>query len=168
MASDGVRHNITWISGVMDEEMRGLLKLLAVFAVVLALSIPATGMSIQKSSAQPDTRVLDACGPGEPEIDAADLPEVVEPARCPVEGRQIVDGAVRSVVPPPGKGVYAEVLTTTGAQELDVARRADGTMELDHVGDDSDASVAKTRTVNGPGECSDPGYKDSSWRVTSG
>src|SRR5215208_7630746 len=115
----------------------GLLKLLAVFALVLALSIAVTGMSIQKSSAQPDARVLEACEPGEPEIDATDLPEVVEPARCPIEGRQIVDGAVKSVVHPPGKGVYAEALTTSGAQELDVARRADGTMALDHVGDDS-------------------------------
>ena len=144
------------------------MKLLAVFAVVLALSIAVTGMSIQKSSAQPDARVLEACEPGEPEIDATDLPEVVEPARCPIEGRQIVDGAVKSVVPPPGKGVYAEALTTSGAQELDVARRADGTMALDHVGDDSDASAAKTRTVNEPGECTDPGYKDNSWRVTLG
>ncbi|HEX6709164.1 MAG TPA: matrixin family metalloprotease [Rubrobacter sp.] len=102
---------------------------------------------------------------GEQEIDATELPEVVEPGRCPVEGRQIVDGAVRSAVPPPGKGVYAEVLTTSGAQELDVIRRADGTVELDHVGDD--ASVSRTRTVNGPGECEDPVYKDNSWRVTS-
>src|SRR5215213_7551233 len=122
----------------------GFLKLLAVFAVVLALSIPATGMSIQKSSAQPDARVLDACKPEEPEIDATDLPEVVEPTRCPVEGRQIVDGAVKSVVPTPGKGVYAEVLTPSGAQELDVVRRADGAMELDHVGDDSGEAAAET------------------------
>jgi hypothetical protein len=168
MASDGARHNITWISGVMDEEMRGLLKLLAVFAVVLALSIPATGMYIQKSSAQPDARVLDACGPEEPEIDATDLPEVVEPARCPVEGRQIVDGAVRSVVPPPGKGVYTEVLTTSGAKELDVARRADGTLELDHVGDDSQEFTAESRAAGGPGPCADSAYTDNSWRVTSG
>src|SRR5215207_9106184 len=115
-------------------------------------------MSIQESSAQHGARVLDACERGEQEIDATDLPEVVEPARCPIEGRQIVDGAVKSVVPPPGKGVYAEVLTTTGSQELDVARREDGAMALDHVGDDSDASAAKTRTVNEPGECTDPGY----------
>ncbi|HEX6709165.1 MAG TPA: hypothetical protein VF068_02445 [Rubrobacter sp.] len=64
MASDGASHNMTWLSGVMDEEVRGPLKLLAVFAVVLALSIAATGMSIQKSSAQQDVTVLDACEPG--------------------------------------------------------------------------------------------------------
>jgi hypothetical protein len=168
MASAGVRHNITWISGVMDEEARGLLKLLAVFAAVLAFSIPATGMFIGESSAQPDARVLDACGPEEQEIDATDLPEVVEPARCPVEGRRIVDGAVKSLVPPPGKGVYSEVLTTSGVQELDVARRADGTMELDHVGDDSQEFTAETRAVSGQGPCSDPAYTDKSWRVSSG
>jgi hypothetical protein len=136
--------------------------------VVLALSIAVTGMSIQESSAQHGARVLDACERGEQEIDATDLPEVVEPARCPIEGRQIVDGAVKSLVPPPGKGVYAEVLTTAGAQELDVARRADGTMELDHVGDDSNESAAETRAVSGEGECTDPAYTDNSWRVTSG
>ena len=151
----------------MDEEVRGLLKLLTVFAVVLAISIAVTGMSIQESSGQTGARVLDACERGEPEIDATDLPEVVEPARCPIEGRQIVNGAVKSLVPPPGKGVYAEVLTASGAQELDVARRVDGTVELDHVGDDSDGSAAETRTVSGEDECSDSAYTDNSWRVSS-
>ena len=148
----------------MDEEERGFLKLLTVFAVALALSLAATGISIQKSSAQQSARVFDACERGEPEIDATGLPEVVEPARCPIEGRLIVDGEVKSLVPPPGKGVYSEVLTTSGAQELDVARRADGTMELDHVGDES---AAATRAVSGADACSDPAYTDNRWRVTS-
>lgn len=145
------------------------MKLLTVFAVALALSIAVTGISIQETSARPDERVLDACGRGMVEIDATDLPEVVEPERCPVAGRTIVDGAVKSLVPPPGEGVYAEVLTTSGAQELDVARRADGTVELDHVGDDSaDGYEAETRATNGPGECFDRAYKDNSWRISSG
>ncbi len=151
----------------MKKDRGGFLKLLAVLAVVLVLSISATGMSIQESSAQPGARVLDACEPGKPEIDATDLPEVVAPERCPIEGRQIVDGAVKSVVPPPGKGVYAEVLTPSGSQELDVARRADGTVELDHVGDDSQEATAEARSVSGPDPCSDPAYKDDSFRVTS-
>ena len=67
--------------------------------------------------------MLDACERGKPEIDATDLPEVVDPERCPIAGRKIVDGAVKSLVPPPGECVYAEVLTPSGAQELDVARR---------------------------------------------
>jgi hypothetical protein len=113
------------------------LKLLTVLAVALALATVVTGMSIQKSSAQTDARVLGACGPQEQEIDATDLPQVVESGRCPVEGRRIVDGDVESLVPPPGEGVYTEVLTTSGAQELEVARRADGTIELDHVGDEA-------------------------------
>ena len=140
------------------------MKLLTVLAAALALATVVTGMSIQTSSAQQDARVLGACGPEEPEIDATDLPEVVEPERCPVEGRRIVDGDVESLVPSPGKGVYTEVLTTSGAQELDIARRADGAIELDHVGDEASA---ETRAFHGANPCSDPEYTDSSWRVTS-
>jgi hypothetical protein len=142
-------------------------KVLTVLILVLAFSSAATGLSIQKSSAQPDARVFGACEPGEQKIDATDLPEVVEPERCPIEGRRIVDGVVESLVPPPGKGVYSEVLTTSGAQELEVARREDGTIELDHVGDDSEEAAAETRALSGPNPCSDPEYTDNSWRVTS-
>jgi hypothetical protein len=163
---DAPQHNVAFRR---DRRRRGgILKLLVVFVVGLALSIAATGITIQISSARPDNRVFDACVPGEPEIDATDLPEVVQSGRCPFEGRRIVDGAVKSVVPPPGKGVFAEVLTTTGAQELGVVRSADGTLKLDHVGDDSEAGVAKPRAVREPGECTDTGYKDKSWWVPSG
>lgn len=144
------------------------MKLMTVFAAALALSIAVTGISIQETSAQPDERVLDACERGKPAIDATDLPEVVDPETCPIAGRKIVDGVVKSLVPPPGEGVYAEVLTTSGAQELDVARRADGTVELDHVGDDSaEGYAAEARAVYGPGECVDRAYKDNSWRISS-
>lgn len=167
MASEGICHNMTWASDLMDEEERGFVKLLTAFAVGLALSLTATGMYIQKSSAQ---QVLGACAQGAPEIDATDLPEVVEPGKCPIQGRHIVDGAAESLVPPPGKGVYTEVLTTSGAQELEIARRADGTIELDHVGDDSavESSVVERRAVSVMGPCADPAYTDNSWRVSSG
>ena len=137
---------------------------MTVLIMVLVFSIAATGISIQESSAQQDARVFGACDPGEQKIDAADLPEVVEPERCPIEGRRIVDGDVESLVPPPGNGVYTEVMTTSGAQELDVARRVDGTMELDLVGDEA---ATETRAFSGANPCNDPEYTDNSWHVTS-
>jgi hypothetical protein len=146
------------------------LKVLTVFAAALALSMAVTGISIQKTSAQQGARVLDACERAEPEIDAAALPEVVDRERCPIGGRRIVDGAAKTLVPPPGEGVYAEVLTPYGAHELEVARRADGDIELDLIGDDSENAegyTAEIRAVSGPDECTDPAYKHKSWRITS-
>ena len=90
--------------------------------------------------------MLEACEPERQEIRAAGLSGAVGPGKCPVEGRPIVDGVVESVVPPPGRGVYAEVLTTSGAQELEVTRLRDGTMELGHVGDDSAPAAEELAT----------------------
>jgi len=114
--------------------------------------------------------VLDACGRDEREIEAAALPGVVEPGECPVEGRRIVDGPVSTVVPEPGQGVYAEVMTVSGAQSLEVRRLMDGGLELDHVGDDSAGEPAvsgSSRSAGGSGECSDRAYTDLSYRVES-
>ena len=110
--------------------------------------------------------VLKACEPGEPEIEAAALPAVVEPGECPVGGRRIVDGPVGTVVPDPGEGVYAEVLTTSGAQELEVRRREGGALVLDRVGDGSGAEGA-ARLAGGPAECVDRAYTDLSYMVAS-
>lgn len=101
------------------------------FAVVLVAAFART------PAAQTGAQVLEACERDEPEIKASALPDVVEPARCPVGGRQIVDGPVASLVPPAGRAVYAEVLTTSGAQELGVRRLRGGAVELTHVGDES-------------------------------
>jgi hypothetical protein len=51
-------------------------------------------------------------------------------------GRHISDGPVVSAVPPPGQTAYAEILTTSGAEELSVRRLPDGTIRLDRVGDE--------------------------------
>ena len=133
----------------------GLALALAVLAVTTFARIPA---------AQTADGVLEACGPGKQEIDARALPDVVAPERCPVAGRKIEDGRVGSVVPPRGESVHAEVLTTTGAEELEVGRREDGTIELELVGEDAEAA-AEFAKAGGPGECSDPEYTDGARRV---
>jgi hypothetical protein len=59
----------------------------------------------------------------------------------PGRGRQISDGPVVSVVPPPGQTVYAEILTTSGAEVLSVRRLPDVTIRLDRVGDEPEESA---------------------------
>jgi hypothetical protein len=63
--------------------------------------------------------------------------------------------------------VHAEVLTTTGAEELEVGRREDGTIELEFVGEDSEAAGGDLAKADGPGECSDPEYTLGERRLSS-
>ena len=143
-------------------------RLIALF-VALALSGGVLGVVVRSPAAQVEDTLLDACGEEERQIRAAALPEVVAPGACPVEGRPVVDGAVAAVVPPPGEGVYAEALTTSGIQELGVNRFEDGSIEFEHVGDDTVGFEIGdlARAANGPGECADRAFKDNGWRVTS-
>lgn len=133
----------------------------------LALAVLAVTTFARTPAAQAPDRVLDACGPGKRSIDARALPAaVVAPGRCPVAGREVEDGGVGSVVPPPGESVHAEVLTTTGAEELEIGRRRDGTIELGFVGEDAEAAEDFAK-AGGPGECSDPEYTDGERRISS-
>ncbi len=81
--------------------------------------------------------VLAACGAGEEEILASNLPEVVELAECPVRDRKIVDKGVEAVLPPQGWSVHAESLNVSGPQELVISHLPDGTIEFAEVGADS-------------------------------
>ena len=132
------------------------------FAVVVLATFARTPV------AQTGMQLLDACEADKQEIKATALPDVVEPAECPVGERRIVDGPVASVVPPAGKSVYAEVLTTSGAQELGVERLPDGTVELTHVGDESEEPAAPadlSRATDREG-CFNPTYTDLDHKVT--
>jgi hypothetical protein len=136
--------------------------------LALALAVLAVTTFARTPAAQTVDRVLDACAPGEETIDARALPAaVVTPERCPVAGREIEDGEVGSAVPPPGESVHAEVLTTTGAEELEVGRREDGTIELEFVGEDSEAAGEDFAKADGLGECSDPEYTLGERRLSS-
>ena len=63
-----------------------------------------------------------------------------------------MDGDVKVVVPRPGEGVYAEILTTRGAQELDVFRRAEG-------------SATRTLATRANTECTNTDYTDNDLQV---
>jgi len=139
--------------------------------LALALAILAMTAFARTPAAQTADRVLEACEPGKPEIDARALPAVVEPGECPTGGRSISDGAVSSVVPPPGRTVYAEVLTTSGAQELSVRRLPDGAIELDHVGEaspgdepEASAGSGSSRAVDREG-CYSSAYANLDYKV---
>ncbi len=141
---------------------------LTAFAAALVTAIVAVGMIVGSSSAQVADPVYEACEPDEAQIRAAALPGVVDGERCPIAGREIVDGVVKVVAPRPGEGIYAEILTTRGAQELDVSRRADGILVVRHAGDDVAAeSLATeapvTRAANT--ECTNTNYTDNDLKV---
>lgn len=144
--------------------------------LALALAVLAVMVLARGPAAQTGTRVLEACEPGRQEIDARALPGTVEPGECPAAGRRISDGAVESVVPPPGRTVYAEVLTTSGAQELSLRRLPDGAIKLDHVGDetasDETAGGAEASATGDPGRavnregCHSDSFADLDHKVT--
>ena len=136
--------------------------------LALALAVLAVTTFARTPAAQTADGVLEACEPGKQEIDARDLPgAIVSPERCPVAGREIEDGPVVTAVPPPGRTVYAELLTTSGAQELSVRRRPDGTIQLGHVGDEPEEAAAGDlgRAVGREG-CYSDAHTDWDYKVT--
>ena len=142
---------------------------LALLAAGFALAVLAAGMVVQSPAAQTTgTGVNDACRSGEAGIPASDLPEIVDLENCPIGGSVITDNGVRTVLPAPGEGIYVEAMTTEGAQELQLTRYRDGTVELKHVGDESEEARVEPETVvtaRSPGECSDRAYTNANFRV---
>jgi hypothetical protein len=142
----------------------------AVLAGTLALAVLAVGMIAGAPLAQTSPGIYEACQGDKETIVADDLPAAVEEARCPVAGRMITDNGVGSVLPGPGESLHVEALTTAGAQELEITRYADGTIQLEHVGDDSEAAQTEPEfgtAASGSGECSDEAYADGSAKVKS-
>jgi hypothetical protein len=140
--------------------------------LALALAVLALTVLARPPVAQTADGTLAACAPGKQEIDARSLPGAVEPGECPAEGRRVSDGAVASFVPPPGQTVYAEVLTTSGAQELSVRRLPDGAIRLDHVGEEPSGEEAEASAVGNSGRavknregCYSDAYADLGYKV---
>jgi hypothetical protein len=103
-------------------------------------------------------------------IPAADLPETVDLEDCPIGGSVITDHGVGTILPAPGEGIHVEAMTTDGAQELQVTRYRDGTVELEDIGaesaearDEAEIGVAGSS----PDECSDRAYTKNGYRVQS-
>lgn len=146
---------------------------LTLLAAALALAALAVAAIARSPTAQTDPEVYEACRPDRDKIPAPDLPETVEIENCPIGGRVITDHGAGTVLPDPGEGVYTEVLTTTGAQELEVTHYQDGTVEFEHVGNDAGdeaagapASSRELGAASSPGECADPEFTKLGYRVS--
>ena len=139
---------------------RSILLVTALTLAVLTVVI-VTGASSAQTNKQ---RTYDACQPGQDTITASRLPETVSLQRCPVGERVIRDNGIGTVLPAPGQGVLVDALTVTGSQELAVTRHRDGTVELNHVGDESQ-SEPEIDTASSPGECSDGANTDRVYAV---
>lgn len=133
-----------------------LVSLLLALALLLASSA-ARGESTQQ--------VYEACQ-GSGNVPATDVPDRLDLERCPLEKKAIVDNGVGTVLPDPGEGVYVHATYVTGNQELMVTRYRDGTVGLEHVGDETEgARTGFGTTATGPGQCADRAYTDRDIRV---
>jgi hypothetical protein len=138
-------------------QVRGPVLLITALTLAVLTVVIVTGAS----SAQTKQRTYDACQPGEDTITASRLPEAVSLQRCPVGERVIRDNGVGTVLPDPGQSVFVDATTTEGFQELEVTRYEDGTVDLNHVGDESEDAQTSPDLVTaagGPSECSDRAF----------
>jgi hypothetical protein len=139
---------------------------LALLAAAFVVAALAAGMVVQAPTAQ--TTSPEACRSNQAVIPAAELPERVDLEECPIGGSVITDHGVETVIPAPGEGSYVEALTTEGPQELQVTRYRNGTVELEHVGDETAEAQDELEigvAGSSPGECSDQAYTNAPYRV---
>jgi hypothetical protein len=130
-------------------------KRLSTFVAASILAVIAVGMFAGSLIAQTSHGAYAACGPDRREIQAADLPEVVDQNRCPVGGREIVDGGVSVVVPEPGESVFAEAVSPRGSEQLVVSNPSGDRLILGDAGSEAGATGTYTTRSSGPGACSD-------------
>lgn len=141
---------------------------LTLLASALALAALTVGINSPDAQTAPDT--YEACRPARETIPAPALPETVEVEKCPVGERVITDNGIGTALPDPGESIYVDALTTEGSQELEVTHYRNGTLELAHVGDESESAGSEARigaAASSPGECRDDQYTNLGHRVDS-
>ena len=131
------------------------MKRFSTMLAALVLAVVAVGIFAGSLIAQTSPGLYAACRPDQREIEAAELPGVVDQERCPVDGREIVDGGVSVVVPEPGESVFAEAMSPRGGEHLVVGNPADETLVLGEVGSESGTQETFTTQSSGPGACRD-------------
>ena len=137
------------------------------------LGLLLLGMFVRDTEVQAAPRVdmLKVCQDSGSEIEAADLPNVVEPGACDLRDTVVTDNGIGVQLPERGEGVNAEMLTTTGVREIEVLRYEDGTVEIKHVGEEPGVGGEEARTgfaAGGPNECRDSAFTNQSYRVVGG
>ena len=145
--------------------MRRFTLLVAAFA----LAALAAGMVVRAPIAQTTSLGGDgACHSNQAAIPATDLPQTVDLKQCPIGERMITDNGVETALPARGEGIYIEAMTTDGSQELQVTHYRNGTVKLEHAGDETADVQEKPQvgvTASSPSECSDGAYTDLNLRV---
>jgi hypothetical protein len=138
-----------------------MVRRLTLLVAALTLAALAAGTISRAPTSQPNPEIYEACRPDRGAISAPDLPGTVNVENCPIGERKITDNGVGTVLPAPGESIYVDALTPAGAQELEVTRYRDGTLKLEHVGDESDGAQDEleiSAAASSPGECSDKAY----------
>jgi hypothetical protein len=141
-----------------------MVRRLTLLVAALALATLAAGTVSRAPTSQPNPEIYEACRPDRGTISAPNLPATVNVENCPIGERKITDNGVGTVLPAPGESIYVDALTTAGPQELDVTRYRGGTLELEHVGDESEGAQDEpeiSAAATSPGECSDRAYNDA-------
>jgi len=141
-----------------------------VFGLVVALSCV---VPTQVRASEGD---LTACAPGLESIDASKLPSTFDLDNCPVRDRRIVDGEIGTVLPESGEGIYAEVITTDGPQELLVTHAKDGTIDISYAGvdlepetsDEAEPFTAKRGAYATSNGCRDSAYSNLRYKMDAG
>jgi hypothetical protein len=142
---------------------------LTLLFAALALAALAAGTISRTPTAEPNPQILEACRPDRETVSAPNLPVTLNVENCPVGGRAITDNGVGTALPASGESIYVDALTKTGSQELEVTRYRDGTLELEHVGDESEETGEDSEfsAARSQGECSDRAYNDADRRMAS-
>ena len=143
------------------------MRTLILLCAVMALFAVTVGTTTRTPEAQTGGGTYEACRTGEETISATALPETVTLERCPVGERVIRDNGIGTVLPAPGQSIYVEAYTTTGSQELEVTRYEDGTLELEHVGDETEDAQREPEfgVDGGPAPCADGHYNNLDRKV---
>ena len=157
--------------------MSGIFKVSGVLCVAFVFGVLMILAYAGSAPARASEDETEACAPGLEDIDAAKLPSTVDPDKCSIRGREIVDGDIGTELPEPGTGIYAEVVTTEGPQELLVTHEKDGSIGLSHTGPDLDAgdsqdqaqpfSTDRSASSTSKG-CGDRAYNNLRYKVESG
>ncbi len=108
--------------------------ILAAMTVLLAVMAASAVAGAMETHSQQKKRYA-ACVKGKDRIQASELPQVVDQGRCPVAGRVIVDEGVKSELPEPGTGIFAEAMYPDGAHELVVSNPEGDVLTIKEEGD---------------------------------
>lgn len=109
-------------------------RVMLVAATFLTAVVASSGLAASALQAQSPQELYEACAKSKNTIQAQDLPRVVDQSKCPIDGRVISDAGVRTELPEPGTGIFAEAVYPEGAQVVTVENPEGGTFTIKEAG----------------------------------